>query len=86
MKIVYFSAPWCMPCKQLKPKVVKLAKESGLEIEEVNIDKHPEVAAGYGIKGVPRIFVEASGEMVDPTSMPWRTVQEKIKYGLPAFG
>lgn len=79
-KVVYFTAPWCAPCKKLKPKLLAFAQEAGIEVEEANIDKDDYAAKAqlFGVLGVPRIYVEATGELIDPTAMTWAQVKKKL--------
>ena len=37
MKVQFFNAKWCGPCKQMKPHIEKLQQE-GYNIEEIDID------------------------------------------------
>ena len=60
VEIVYYSAPWCAPCKKLWPRVEKLAQEHRFPIEKVDIsDKQIP-----GILSVPTIRVYAGGSLV----------------------
>lgn len=56
-----FTASWCGPCKQMRPAVEQLVKQ-GYPIKPVDIDRSPELAAKYEVKGVPAFIV------VDPSS------------------
>ena len=58
--IVYYSAPWCAPCKKLWPRVEQLARERGLPIERVDISDK----IIPGILSVPTIRVYADDELV----------------------
>jgi|TARA_B100001758_G_C17752030_1_gene275747 thioredoxin-like negative regulator of GroEL len=50
--IIYFSAPWCGPCKTMSPMMDAL-KDQGLPIQKVNIDYDATTVAKYNIKSVP---------------------------------
>lgn len=50
MKVLKFSATWCGPCKMLANV---LEDYKGVEIENIDIDEHQEVAIRYGVRGVP---------------------------------
>ena len=52
MKLYYFSAPWCGPCKVLGPQVEK----SGLAYTKVNVDTDTELSAKFGIRNVPTLL------------------------------
>ena len=52
MKLYYFSAPWCGPCKVLGPQMEK----SGLAYTKVNVDTDTELSAKFGIRNVPTLL------------------------------
>ena len=54
-KILYFSAEWCRPCMQLKPKMVALS--ATLPIQIIDIDKDPAMATKYNIRNIPAVIV-----------------------------
>ena len=59
-KILYFSASWCEPCKQLSPRMQKLMNE-GLNIQKIDVDSNPGLVAEYGIRNVPTLIFENNG-------------------------
>jgi len=60
-KILYFSAPWCGPCKQFGPIMDRIS-QTGILVEKVNVDNTPAVAAAYNVRSVPTvIIVDRSG-------------------------
>lgn len=52
MKVLKFAAEWCGPCKSLSGILEKYYLGDTV-IEEVDIDTQQELAAEYGIRGVP---------------------------------
>jgi len=64
--LVDFWAPWCMPCRMLEPIVEKLAEEnqSKLKVCRLNTDENQNIAAQYGIQGIPTIIVFKEGKEV----------------------
>ena len=65
--VVYFTADWCNPCKQLKPhygKVSVMDPETNYYL--VDVDKiDASTVEYYGIKSIPQIFLMNKGEIVD---------------------
>ena len=55
MKYLYFSAPWCSPCKQLAPKM-ELVAES-VTVEKILVDSDAETTEKYGIRNIPTVLL-----------------------------
>ena len=65
--VVDFWAPWCEPCKVLKPMLEKLAEEYGgrFLLAKINSDENPEIAQHFGVRSIPTVKVLFKGELVD---------------------
>jgi len=68
--VVDFWAPWCGPCKSLKPILEKLAAEydGKFRLAKVNSDDNQELATRYGVRGIPSVKAFINGEPVDEFS------------------
>ncbi len=68
--IVDFWAPWCGPCKSLKPILEKLADEYGGKflLAKINSDDNQALAARYGVRGIPSVKAFVDGAPVDEFS------------------
>ena len=68
--VVDFWAPWCGPCKSLKPILEKLAAEYGGKflLAKINSDDNQELAARHGVRGIPSVKAFVNGEQVDEFS------------------
>jgi putative thioredoxin len=68
--VVDFWAPWCGPCKSLKPILEKLAAEydGRFLLAKINSDDNQELAARYGVRGIPSVKAFVNGEQVDEFS------------------
>jgi thioredoxin-like negative regulator of GroEL len=42
MRLEYFTAPWCAPCKTFGPIIEKVAGEKQVYLDKINIQENPE--------------------------------------------
>jgi thioredoxin 2 len=61
--LVDFWAEWCGPCKMAAPEVARTAAEmAGRAIVlKVDTEKHPQLAAQFGVQGIPNFVVLKAG-------------------------
>jgi len=59
-----FHADWCGPCKMLEPIVATLAEETSAVVAKVDVDANQQLAAQYGVRGVPTMVLFAHGQQV----------------------
>lgn len=86
--LVDFWAPWCQPCTILKPILEKLAAELGGKfiLAKVNSDDNQELAARYGVRGIPAVKAFVDGQMVDEFTgaLPEAQIREFLGRLLPS--
>jgi len=63
--LVDFYADWCGPCQMLEPTVETLAAETEATVAKVDVDANQQLAAAYGVQGVPTLVLFADGEQVE---------------------
>ncbi len=63
-QLVYYSAPWCQPCKMFGPVVQKFAEDNpDLQLVKVDIDATPQIAIDNNITSIPvLVLLDGSDE------------------------
>ena len=60
--MLYFSAPWCGPCKTLAPIVNELSSQ--INVRKINVDNDTELASKFGIRSVPTLVLVENDHVV----------------------
>ena len=64
--VVDFWAPWCGPCRMMAPEFERASSELGplVRLVKLNTDAEPDIAAQFGIRGIPTMIMFANGREV----------------------
>ena len=65
LQVLYFSAPWCGPCKMFGPAFDEIVAEfDDIDVQKINVDENTEVSIKYEISSIPTVIMEKAGVQV----------------------
>ncbi len=65
--LVYFWAPWCVPCRQLTPTIDDIARQYSdrAVVAKLNTQMFQQTPAQLGVRGIPTIIITQNGKEVE---------------------
>lgn len=80
--LIDFHATWCGPCKMMSPILEQFKKKKGdkLRILKIDVDKNPEIANRYKVRGVPTLVLFKEGKLLwrESGAFPLNTLEAKL--------
>ena len=64
LKIKYFTAPWCGPCKMFGPIFDQVMNETGIEYVKIDVDQKQDIAFSHMVNSVPTVIFESGGTVI----------------------
>jgi thioredoxin len=59
---LYFSAPWCGPCRMLGPVMERV--NNTIPVQKVNVDENSSLAQQYNVRNIPTVVLLENGNEV----------------------
>ena len=63
-KLVYYSAPWCQPCKMFGPVVEKYVEDNNLQLIKIDVDQSPQIAIDNQITSIPVLLLMEGTDVI----------------------
>src|SRR6266545_4883288 len=65
--VIDFWADWCAPCHALGPMLERGVEARGgaVELARIDVDQSPQLAAAFGVQGIPAVKAVKEGRLVD---------------------
>ena len=63
--MVQFTATWCVPCRQLTPRLEEVTNELDVKYYKVDVDENSDLAIEFQIMSVPTLQYYKDGKLVD---------------------
>ena len=79
-EILYFSAPWCGPCRNFKPIMESVS--NSIPVRFINVDENPQLSAQYNVRSVPMLVFLKNGQEADKSIGVLTEAQVKDKWNL----
>lgn len=80
--LVDFHATWCGPCKMMSPVLEQFKKAYGekVRILKIDVDKNPDLAQQFKVRGVPTLLLFKDGKLLwrESGAFPLATLKQKI--------
>ena len=63
VRLEYYTAAWCGPCKNMKPIIAEL-QAAGWDVVKIDVDEQPALASRNGVMAMPTFIFIKDGHVV----------------------
>lgn len=81
--LIDFYASWCGACRVAAPMFEKVAKEEGIKIFKIDVEKNPKIKEMVDLPGLPSVGCFKNGEPLDLVNVTkeevFREFLQKVK-------
>jgi len=71
LRVIYFDAPWCGPCKAFGPVFKEVADgRDDVEFLKAGVDSCPDAATAFSVRSVPALLGMRGGEIINTKTGP----------------
>lgn len=83
--VLYFSAPWCAPCKRLAPIIEKLQQDfsGAASFTKINADEDRDAVDTYDVRGIPTVMLLRDDTVL--TSIVGEKSEEELRQTISSF-
>jgi thioredoxin 1 len=68
LQVLYFSAPWCGPCKAFGPAFNEVVAEfDDIDVQKINIDEDSQSAVKHEVTSIPTLIFKRGDNVVFKT-------------------
>ena len=64
-EILYFTAGWCGPCRQLSPTMESLSGQ--INYKKIDVDQNQDLSIKYGVRNIPTLILLENNEVKNRT-------------------
>ena len=86
LTMVDFWAPWCGPCKMMKPILESVEEDNPrVKLIKINVDESPDLAGQFNVRNIPTVvFFKGDDEIQRAIGLKQKNqIQEIIDSNLP---
>ena len=67
--VIDLSSEWCGPCKYISPVLEKFRDDGLINLIQIDVDKHQELAQSLNIYAIPTLFFFRDGKLLEKDIM-----------------